>query len=130
MLAWGAAVGLASSIAALLVVPGTDNEPLGALIRLAMVAPAALYVLWWLLVPGLQVDAEDVTVEERVAGAGPDPALLESIFNAAREQDDYSRMRPRLPHGERAEDVTGLRHSIRHAAGEAPAELRPRFRQA
>lgn len=59
MLAIGALVGVIAGILAQVAVNGVD-EDIRALVRMALLLPAGIFVAWWLLIPGMAVDADEI----------------------------------------------------------------------
>jgi hypothetical protein len=84
MIAWGAAIGLVGGIVAQVTVGRDVHGELGNLVRLAMLLPAAFYVLWWVAFPGVALDRDDIAAED-ADGLDVDERLkyIESAFNDA-----------------------------------------------
>lgn len=66
MLAAGALVGLLAGLASQALAGGVDPDIRG-LVRVALLLPAGVFVAWWLLVPGIGVDSDEVVAEDRAA---------------------------------------------------------------
>lgn len=82
MLAFGALFGVVAGLLAQGAVSGVD-EDIRSLVRLALLLPAGIFVAWWLLIPGMAVDADEV---EPIADARIDVEArverIEAAFDA------------------------------------------------
>lgn len=67
MLAAGAFVGLATALLAVAFVDQEGGSDVQHLARFAFVLPPAVFVLWWLLFPGIAVDRGELSAEEAAA---------------------------------------------------------------
>jgi hypothetical protein len=64
MIAWGAAIGLVAGIVAQVAIGRDVHGELASLVRLSMVLPAAFYVLWWIMFPGVALDRDEVLADD------------------------------------------------------------------
>lgn len=88
MLLWGAASGLVLALAAQPFVAGEVSGELVPLVRIALVAPAAIFVLWWTLAPGLTL--RHARAGWRTTRTAADEATIPRSVRAAADADAYA----------------------------------------
>src|SRR5687767_4893943 len=114
MLVWGALAGLAASLVAVVWL-SDGRQP--SWVPAMIIAPVVIYVLWWLVSPGLRGDKLPAPSD-----APRDTTVLEQAFDGP---DDYLHTRPA-----RGEVTGSFVGRLRESPYGVPAELRPRFRAA
>lgn len=128
MVAWVALAGLAVVVAGIVALDGGSSSSLRPLVRLAIVAPLLVYVLWWIASPGIIRGGADVESTLSVR----EPELLMNLFDRTADED-FTKARPRV-----TADVVASGQPALHrpSAGPAirpntviPEYLRPRFRR-
>lgn len=119
LLAWGGAAGLIGGLIAQRAVDGTNGQPpeYEWLIRGALVLPAVIFFLWWLLFPGIALEEP---AEEELAPIDADERLerIEATFDAAA----VPRARRTTVDQVNDEARGAYRASIRRDAGAAPVD--------
>ncbi|MCW2960736.1 MAG: hypothetical protein JWM25_1013 [Thermoleophilia bacterium] len=122
LLAIAALVGLAVGLLAqaFISVPG-DSRDIEALVRVALLFPAIMFGLWWLLSPELlALDADAAPTEEPVLGAEERLKRIESTFDSAATP----RARQRDLSGASLDDRARFRASIGIHESTAGSDLR------
>lgn len=80
MVGAGALVGLLACLASLVLIGETVNGELEGLARLAIVLPAGIFVTWWLLVPGIRLDRDEVPPSDEEHAAAERIQHIEEAF--------------------------------------------------
>jgi hypothetical protein len=79
MLVWGALVGTAGALVAQVLLRDHVNADTEGLMRFAMLVPVGMYVVWWMLSPGISVGQQQLLDEAALPEGSPAAERAEEI---------------------------------------------------